>query len=133
MNYNDHSVSYQDLPVNSSRSQHSQQFQNVDMDQNGPMIYASSSVDMHNRSCSGRFWLIKDICGIICAIMTYFLIMYASFVVYFVILIPAIKVHPLYSVFNMALFLLLSSLAFLSHLRTMLTDPVSLCHSIETF
>ena len=128
MNYNDHSVSYQDLSVNGSHSPHSQQqFQNADiMDQNRPLIYASSSsVDMHNRSCSGRFWLIKDICGIICAILTYFLILYASFVVYFVILLPAINVHPLYSVFNMGLFLMLSSLAFLSHLRTMLTDPVS--------
>jgi hypothetical protein len=32
-------------------------------------------------------------------------------------------------VFNLILFMALSSLAFISHVRTMLTDPVSLCLS----
>ena len=105
-----------------------------------------SGIDMHNRCCSGRFWCIQDICGIICAILTCkdyatiflnyktwsyrftftgFLILYAKFVVYFVILIPAISNHTIYCIFNMIIFLMLSSLAFSSHIRTMLTDPVS--------
>ena len=54
------------------------------------------------------------------------LILYAKFVVYFVILIPAMAIHTVYVVFNMLLYLALSTLAFTSHIRTMLTDPVSI-------
>jgi len=79
--------------------------------------------DVHNRCWSGRFWCIRDICGIICAILTWSLILYAKFVVYFVILIPAMAIHTVYVVFNMLLYLALSTLAFTSHIRTMLTDP----------
>lgn len=90
----------------------------------GPLGF-TSEVDMHNRCCSGRFWCIQDICGIICAVLTWFLILYAMFVSFFVILIPAMGTHTLFTVFNLLLFLLLSTLAFVSHIRTMLTDPVS--------
>lgn len=90
----------------------------------GPLGY-SNEVDMHNRCCSGRFWCIQDICGIICAILTWFLILYAMFVTIFVILIPTIGNHTFFSAFNILLFLTLSVLAFVSHVRTMLTDPVS--------
>ncbi|XP_046734445.1 palmitoyltransferase ZDHHC3 isoform X2 [Diprion similis] len=45
--------------------------------------------DIHNRCCGGKFWCIKDICGIICAILTWLLIIYAEFVVMAVILIPS--------------------------------------------
>jgi len=54
----------------------------------GPLAF-SSEIDLHNRCCSARFWCIQDICGIICAILTWFLILYAKFVVYFVVLYPA--------------------------------------------
>jgi palmitoyltransferase len=85
----------------------------------------TSDMDMHNRCCSGRFWCIQDICGIICVVLTWFLILYSMFVSFFVILIPAISTHTVFSVFNLILFMALSSLAFISHVRTMLTDPVS--------
>lgn len=65
---------------------------------------------------------LQDICGIICAVLTWLLIIYAEFVVMAVILIPTI--NTLYSSLNMAIFQCLAFLAFASHLRTMFTDPV---------
>lgn len=79
--------------------------------------------DLHNKCCSGRLWCIKDICGIICAILTWLLIFYAEFVVMSVILIPTL--NSLYSVCNTIFFQTLAFLAFASHLKTMFTDPVS--------
>lgn len=78
-------------------------------------------VDLHNKCCGGMFWCIRDICGIICAILTWLLILYAEFVVMTVILIPS--PYPIYSVINMILFQTLAFMAFASHLRTMFTDP----------
>ena len=100
----------------------------------GPLEF-TSDMDLHNRCCSGRFWCIQDICGIICAVLTWFLILYAMFVAFFVILIPSFSNHTFFSIFNLLLFLGLSSLAFISHIRTMLTDPVSTCliHSSSIF
>ncbi|KAK1121433.1 hypothetical protein K0M31_010235 [Melipona bicolor] len=77
--------------------------------------------DVHNKCYGGRLWCIKDICGIICAILTWLLIIYAEFVVMAVILIPTI--NTLYSSLNTAIFQSLTFLAFASHLRTMFTDP----------
>lgn len=79
--------------------------------------------DMHNKCCGGMFWCIRDICGIICAILTWMLILYAEFVVMTVILIPS--QYPVYSVINMVVFQICAFLAFTSHLKTMFTDPVS--------
>lgn len=80
-------------------------------------------VDMHNKCCGGLFWCIRDICGIICAILTWLLILYAEFVVMTVILIPSPFLT--YSIINMVIFQVCAFLAFASHLRTMFTDPVS--------
>lgn len=115
----------------SNQSSSSNHFQmNDDLSINvSPGLSFTSDMDMHNRCCSGRFWCIQDICGIICVLLTWFLILYSMFVSFFVILIPAISTHTIFSVFNLVLFLALSSLAFISHVRTMLTDPVSLFHS----
>lgn len=66
--------------------------------------------------------MFQDICGIICAILTWALIIYAEFVVMAVILLP--NINTLYSGLNMAIFQTLAFLAFASHLRTMFTDPV---------
>lgn len=81
-------------------------------------------IDVHNRCCGGKMWCIRDICGIICAIMTWLLILYAEFVVMNVILLPT--TYPIYSVINIVLFQACAFLAFASHLRTMFTDPVSI-------
>lgn len=79
--------------------------------------------DYHNRCCGGMLWCIRDICGIICAILTWLLILYAEFVVMTVILIPS--PYPVYSVINMIVFQICAFLAVTSHVKTMFTDPVS--------
>lgn len=81
---------------------------------------------MHNKCCGGMLWCIRDICGIICAMLTWLLILYAEFVVMCVILIPS--PYPVYSIINMLFFQLCAILACASHLRTMFTDPVSTVH-----
>lgn len=64
----------------------------------------------------------QDICGIICAVMTWLLILYAEFVVMVVIIWPS--PYPVYSTINMIIFNMLAFLAYASHLRTMFSDPV---------
>jgi len=66
---------------------------------------------------------LQDICGIICAIMTWLLILYAEFVVMVVMLLPS--PYPVYSTINVVIFQTFAFLAFASHLRAMFTDPVS--------
>ncbi|KAB1264386.1 Palmitoyltransferase ZDHHC3 [Camelus dromedarius] len=66
-------------------------------------------------------WFIRDGCGIACAIVTWFLVLYAEFVVLFVMLIPSRDY--VYSVINGIVFNLLAFLALASHCRAMLTDP----------
>ncbi|XP_046557123.1 palmitoyltransferase ZDHHC3-like isoform X2 [Haliotis rubra] len=66
-------------------------------------------------------WCVKDICGVICAIFTWLLILYAEYVVMFVMLLPGHNI--LYSLVHGILYNLLASLAIGSHLRTMFTDP----------
>ncbi|KAG5887429.1 hypothetical protein JTB14_024628 [Gonioctena quinquepunctata] len=77
--------------------------------------------DFHNRCCGGMLWCIRDICGVICAILTWLLILYAEFVVMSVILIPS--PYPVYSVINMIIFQICAFLAITSHFKTMFTDP----------
>ncbi|XP_066207239.1 palmitoyltransferase ZDHHC3 isoform X1 [Saccopteryx leptura] len=69
----------------------------------------------------GTMWFIRDGCGIACAIVTWFLVLYAEFVVLFVMLIPSRDY--VYSVINGVIFNLLAFLALASHCRAMLTDP----------
>lgn len=79
-------------------------------------------------------WFIQDSCGMVCATMTWFLVLYAEFVVNFVMLLPAKNFW--YSLLNGATFNSLAVLALASHLRTMLTDPVrtfSIITIAETF
>ncbi|BFZ19637.1 hypothetical protein BsWGS_22676 [Bradybaena similaris] len=66
-------------------------------------------------------WFVKDICGIVCAVFTWLLVLYAEYVVMFVMLIHDSSnfssfIHGL--TFNMFAFL-----AVASHLRAMFTDP----------
>lgn len=75
-------------------------------------------------SPSGTMWFIRDGCGIACAVITWFLILYADFVVIFIMLLPSRDY--IYSVINGIIFNLLAFLAVASHVRAMLTDPVSL-------
>lgn len=89
--------------------------------------YDSSSSSSSEADVADRVWFIRDGCGMICAVMTWLLVVYADFVVTFVMLLPSKDFW--YSVVNGVLFNCLAVLALASHLRTMLTDPVSTrCH-----
>ncbi|XP_069814475.1 palmitoyltransferase ZDHHC3 isoform X1 [Dendropsophus ebraccatus] len=68
-----------------------------------------------------KVWFIKDGCGIACAIVTWFLVFYAEFVVIFVMLLPSKDL--IYSTINGIIFNALAFLALASHLRAMITDP----------
>ncbi|KAH8396598.1 hypothetical protein KR215_001143 [Drosophila sulfurigaster] len=80
-------------------------------------------VDHHNRCLGNRAWCVKDICGIVCVIMTWLLILFAEFVVCGLILLPSYRSYTAFSTVNMIIFQALAFLAFVSHLRTMLSDP----------
>lgn len=66
-------------------------------------------------------WLVKDVCGAICCIFTWGLILYAEYVVMFVLLWAA-PTSP-HSIINGTIFEFFTFLAIASHLRAMLTDP----------
>lgn len=72
---------------------------------------------------SNTMWFIRDGCGIVCGVITWFLVFYAEFVVVFVMLLPAKNVA--YSLFNGVIFNGLAFLALASHAKAMCTDPVS--------
>ena len=69
------------------------------------------------------FFIKQDVCGLFCVILTWALILYALYVVLNVILLP--DVNSFYAIFNGVLFTSIGGLAVASHLRTMLSDPVS--------
>nr|XP_020138380.1 palmitoyltransferase ZDHHC7 [Microcebus murinus] len=82
---------------------------------------SSSSSSSSEADVADRVWFIRDGCGMICAVMTWLLVVYADFVVTFVMLLPSKDFW--YSVVNGVIFNCLAVLALSSHLRTMLTDP----------
>jgi len=107
-----------------------------DMEQHHPLLSAGADVETGSlaagvmvggphsghTSSNRTLWFIQDSCGMVCATMTWFLVLYAEFVVNFVMLLPAKSFW--YSLLNGATFNSLAVLALASHLRTMLTDPV---------
>ena len=70
-----------------------------------------------------QLWFVKDICGIICAVFTWLLVLYAEFVVMYVMLLPSQS--QWHSAINAVIFQILAFLAISSHAKAMLTDPVS--------
>ncbi|XP_010783828.1 palmitoyltransferase ZDHHC3-like, partial [Notothenia coriiceps] len=79
------------------------------------------SKDVITSSAASAMWFIRDACGIVCAIITWMLVLYAEFVVLFVMLLPSKNLT--YSIVNGTLFNILAFLALASHLRAMCTDP----------
>ncbi|KAK7475008.1 hypothetical protein BaRGS_00033755 [Batillaria attramentaria] len=74
--------------------------------------------------CASAFrnvWFVKDICGLVCAIITWLLLLYAEYVVMVVMLLPQFS-SP-YNLINAVVYNFFAFLALSSHLRTMLTDP----------
>ena len=76
---------------------------------------------------SRTVWFVKDICGIICVVMTWLLILYAEYVVMVIMLWPSPS--PGYFWGNALLFNCFVFLAIASHSKAMLTDPVSIAHT----
>ena len=73
---------------------------------------------------SSTVWFVKDICGVICVILTWLLIVYAEYVVMFIMLLP--NSNPAYVWAHAILFNMLVFLAVSSHSKAMFTDPVSM-------
>ncbi|TMW63283.1 hypothetical protein Poli38472_002224 [Pythium oligandrum] len=69
-----------------------------------------------------RLWCNLDPCGIICAVISWFLILYAELVVVGVIVYPWMGLS-LVGLFHMTAFTVLCFLALVSHGKAMLTDP----------
>ena len=68
-------------------------------------------------------WCIRDPYGLSCGFITWFLFIYAQFVMIFVVLIP--KSHTtLFNLVNLVLFHALEILAVSSHYKTMFSNPV---------
>lgn len=113
-----------------------------DMEQHHPLLSAGADVESsslatgvivestHMGQAAGNrtLWFIHDSCGMVCATMTWLLVLYAEFVVNFVML-PSKNFW--YSLLNGAAFNFLAVLALASHVRTMLTDPVRMSWRVK--
>ncbi len=75
------------------------------------------------RDCQ-TLWFVKDACGVVCAVFTWLLVLYADYVVFFVMLYAA--PNQIHSIINGVIFQFFSFLALASHTKAMLSDPVSL-------
>lgn len=66
-------------------------------------------------------WCVKDVCGIVCATVTWSLLLFAEFVIVFVIILPF--PFTISNFLHTVIFHILLFLAFASHWATMFTDP----------
>ncbi|KAM9568785.1 palmitoyltransferase ZDHHC7-like isoform 1-T3 [Salvelinus alpinus] len=92
-----------------------------DVEQQHPLLDREEAAAGSALGEAERVWFIQDGCGMVCAFITWFLVLYADFVVTFVMLLPSKSFW--YAVVNGVVFNCLAVLALSSHLRTMLTDP----------
>ncbi|KAJ8252581.1 hypothetical protein COCON_G00218930 [Conger conger] len=92
-----------------------------DVEQHHPLLGAEEDLEGGGPGEGERVWFIQDGCGMVCAFMTWFLVLYADFVVTFVMLLPSKSFW--YALVNGVAFNCLALLALTAHLRTMLTDP----------
>ena len=88
------------------------------------ILYRSLGISRFTKCLPSEAWLVTDCCGIVCAVFTYFLIFYASFVVNRVML-ASLDEYQNYKWIHGTLYNIMSFLAFSSHVRAMLSDPVS--------
>ncbi|XP_034985160.1 palmitoyltransferase ZDHHC3 isoform X1 [Zootoca vivipara] len=92
-----------------------------DIERKPEYLQPDQCVPPPSRGSSGTMWFIRDGCGIACAVVTWFLVLYADFVVILVMLLPSRDY--IYSVINAIVFNTLAFLALASHMRAMVTDP----------
>ena len=71
---------------------------------------------------NGSMWFVWDPCGIVCAVMTYLLIVYGEFVMLTVLAPPF---PDLWTALNVVVFTSFGLLAVVAHVKSMVTDPVS--------
>ncbi|POM74968.1 Palmitoyl transferase [Phytophthora palmivora] len=69
-----------------------------------------------------RLWCNTDPCGIVCAVISWFLVLYAECTVVGVVVYPWMGLSPL-GLLHIAIFTGLCFLALVSHGKAMLTDP----------
>ena len=67
-------------------------------------------------------WFVWDPCGIVCAVMTYILIGYGELVV---LLVLAPPFPNLITAISVIIFTTFATMAVISHVKAMITDPVS--------
>ncbi|CAI4221212.1 unnamed protein product [Auanema sp. JU1783] len=72
--------------------------------------------------CCGRNWCVSDPCGIACAIVTWLLLIYGQ-VVISIVMLSAWEKYTFHTAINFLLFQIFFVLAFVSHIKTMLTNP----------
>jgi hypothetical protein len=75
-------------------------------------------------------WFVQDICGIICAVFTWLLILYAQYVFVTCVLWP--QPNTFERLMHLIVFELLVFLAIVSHLKSMFTDPGSVPRGTAT-
>ena len=75
------------------------------------------------------YWFVWDPCGIVCAVMTYILVLYGEFVV-LAILAPPFP--TLGTAICVLIFTGLATLAVVAHVKTMITEPVSMIEDTTT-
>jgi len=90
----------------------------LNSDQNQEL--SSGATEMAYRK-DKQYWFVCDPCGIICAVMTYILIVYGELVVLVVLLPPFPTLGTWICV---AIFTTFAVLAVVSHVKSMITDPV---------
>ncbi|CAJ0962905.1 unnamed protein product, partial [Mesorhabditis belari] len=72
--------------------------------------------------CCGRKWCVGDVCGIICAVITWGLVIYGETCILWVMM-SSWELHPVHQTVNFIIFNFFAIMALTSHAKTMLTDP----------
>ena len=69
-----------------------------------------------------ELWFVCDPCGIVCAVITYILVVYGEFVVLSILAPPFMSLG---TAVNVTMFTTFGVLAVISHVKAMFTNPVS--------
>jgi hypothetical protein len=75
-------------------------------------------------------WFVKDVCGIICALLAWVLMAFAQYTLLTIVLLPQQDTFRKYS--HLVVFELFSILTLVAHLKTVLTDPGSVPQKTAT-
>uniref|UniRef100_A0A6G1SKI3 Palmitoyltransferase n=1 Tax=Aceria tosichella TaxID=561515 RepID=A0A6G1SKI3_9ACAR len=75
-------------------------------------------------------WLVKDVCGIICALLAWVLLAFAQYTLLTIVLLPQPDTFRKY--FHLVVFEFFSILLVIAHLKTILTDPGSVPQKTAT-